>query len=199
MILDDKSFHLACFNIIKSIWATRIFSSREPNLNKPTAIYLLVQSYLQQLYNGSFIANTPLIESDKKKYKNDYLDSIKGDWNRIEETILNSIPRDMNISFSMDKFFWNENTQRSMFLNRCVINQYNQKEVSKDDLDYLKSKELKDTPLCCEIMCPKYDKCARTIRVCEGMRSIKAYVYNSDGCSFYIEDVCKNEEIRLDL
>lgn len=206
MILDDKAFNSNCFDILHAMWCTRQFSSREPKKDKPTAPLLLAQSHLLNLYNGIFISSLPLIDSDKKKFKNDHLDALKGNWDLIHKTVVSAIPSDFSFptSYSLDKFFWNDNSQKSLFLNRAVINEYETRVVGAGEMKMLRGKEVKGEAVKCgEVMCPKYEKCKKANLHNDPVYAVGVYMYNENGCAFFEEDLCRqnnqNEGLELDL
>jgi len=145
------------------------------------------EDYLLDIYNGTFIAKLPLTEYDKEKFLTNFLDNIKGDWRKIEEIIIASLPTDPSVVYKdIATFFWNEFTQRSIFLYRCPIRTFSPY-VPDQDLIYIKSrKQPFDYIRCSEVMCPKYESCGKAIVEGNGGYVYTQYVFDDDGCENFV-------------
>jgi hypothetical protein len=183
-------FTYPTFPIIKDIWETKLFASRRPVEGKLTESYKRVEKYLIDLYNGTFIANLSLPLKEKKRFDNSYLNCLAGDWDKIKEAILSSLPIEAatHVYQDMHRFFWNEHTNHSIFLYRFPIKSFSTMPVNKWDLAYLKEKELPfDFSRCSEVMCPKYDKCRRPLVGQAKIYSYTSFIFDENGCDHFIK------------
>ena len=172
-ILSTSTLSSPCFEIIWAMVRTGKFSSRNPNKDHPSKIHLKVQEYLNEIYNGSFMGTD--------------LAPIAGDWERIEQAVITAIPRDHDVTVSMDEYFWNPRTNKSQFLIYLNLKPFLVPEVAEGDITLLKKRELSlDICRCGSLLCPKYESCMRS-RTSEGnIYSYMAFRFTDDGCDNYI-------------
>jgi hypothetical protein len=179
-VLSEK-----CYKIICSMHRTGVFSSRAPNKDKPTKLHLAVQKYLYALFNGDG-GEFSLVGINK--YPRSYLSPLIGNWDKIENAVVNSIPTDRPMYNDMATFFWNPNTSKSCFLQLVNIKAYDVPSVSPADVKELKRRELpNDVSRCSEVMCPRAEACMRILSKGKGEHVVhSSFLFDEHGCKNFI-------------
>jgi hypothetical protein len=184
-LIEKDVFTPECYKIILAMHRTGVFRSRTPNKDKPSLLYLQVQEYLVDIFNGSFALHYVV---GGKERAIDYLDPLKGDWAKIESAVVNSIPTDRPMYNDMATFFWNPHTDKSRFLQLVNIKAYDTPKVTSQDIKELKRRELpNDVSRCTEIMCPKAELCLRTKSRGKGSHVVMStFLFDENGCDSFV-------------